>query len=262
MKKFTLYLVLIISLFFSTACTPIYTETIKINKDNVLLIAHRGLSGLAVENTKEAFILAGEHSYYGIESDVRRTKDGNFVMVHDDNLERISGNKIEVENATINELIKIPLFKKNENKLGSDKIATLSDYISICKQYEKQAILELKSYFSNEEISRIIEIINGFNYAEKVTFISFHYDNLLMVRSLLPNSECHYLFSKITDRIKANLLKDKIYPSISKKILTKKIVDFFHNANLKVACWTVDSKKVAEKYVSWGVDYITTNILE
>jgi glycerophosphoryl diester phosphodiesterase len=45
-------------------------------------------------------------------------------------------------------------------------------------------------------------------------------------------------------------------------ILTKEIVDKIHAKGLKVNCWTVDSKEDAEKLVEWGVDFITTNILE
>ena len=66
-------------------------DTIKINKNSVKMVAHRGLSGLEIENTNPAFTLAGKHSYYGIETDIRRTVDGRFVICHDDNLNRIAG---------------------------------------------------------------------------------------------------------------------------------------------------------------------------
>ena len=45
-------------------------DTIKINKNSVKMIAHRGLSGLEIENTNLAFGLAGNHTYYGIETDI------------------------------------------------------------------------------------------------------------------------------------------------------------------------------------------------
>lgn len=53
------------------------------------MIAHRGLSGVEIENTMPAFLLAAQHSYYGIETDVHRTKNGFFVIHHDDDLLRI-----------------------------------------------------------------------------------------------------------------------------------------------------------------------------
>ncbi len=61
-------------------------ETLKIDKQNTKMIAHRGLSGLEQENTVLAFIAAGNRSYFGIETDVRITKDKKFILCHDDNL--------------------------------------------------------------------------------------------------------------------------------------------------------------------------------
>ena len=52
-------------------------NTEKVNLANVQMIAHRGVSGLERENTNAAFIAAGNRSYYGIETDVHRTKDGH-----------------------------------------------------------------------------------------------------------------------------------------------------------------------------------------
>ena len=65
-------------------------DTIKINKNSTLLVAHRGLSGIETENTNAAFVAAGNRSYYGIETDIHRTTDGRFVVCHDDNLLRVA----------------------------------------------------------------------------------------------------------------------------------------------------------------------------
>ncbi len=55
------------------------------------MIAHRGLSGIETENTMSAFVAAGNRSYYGVESDVHVTKDGKFVIFHDDTVKRVTG---------------------------------------------------------------------------------------------------------------------------------------------------------------------------
>ena len=61
-------------------------NTVKIeNKKGTKFIAHRGLSGLELENTISAFVAAGNRSYQGIETDVHVTSDGKFVVYHDDN---------------------------------------------------------------------------------------------------------------------------------------------------------------------------------
>ena len=53
------------------------------NPNKPLMIAHRGLSGVKLENTKEAFELASNHTYFGIETDVHSTKDNRIVVCHD-----------------------------------------------------------------------------------------------------------------------------------------------------------------------------------
>ena len=65
-------------------------QTISVNKNEVLMIAHRGLSGLERENTCAAFVAAGNRSYFGIETDIHRTADGEYVVFHDDTTERLA----------------------------------------------------------------------------------------------------------------------------------------------------------------------------
>ena len=65
-------------------------DTIHIDSGNVKMIAHRGLSGLERENTNAAFVAAGMRSYFGIETDIHRTADGQFVVFHDDTTTRLT----------------------------------------------------------------------------------------------------------------------------------------------------------------------------
>ena len=63
-------------------------DTIKLGAP-VRMIAHRGVCGLERENTCAAFVAAGNRSYYGVETDVHRTADGKFIIIHDDNISRL-----------------------------------------------------------------------------------------------------------------------------------------------------------------------------
>ena len=74
-----------------------HMDTIKIDKKNVKMIAHRGVSGLETENTCAAFIAAGNRSYWGIETDLYRTADGRFVVFHDSTTMRLSGTDYTIE---------------------------------------------------------------------------------------------------------------------------------------------------------------------
>ena len=238
-------------------------NTILFEKGNVLVVAHRGLSGIEKENTNAAFIAAGNRSYYGIETDIRRTADGRFVINHDKNLLRVSGENIPVEEVTLAVSQSIVLYDKDETKNRADlRPSTLENYLQICKKYEKHCVLELKSDFTEEEIARILEIIRAFDYLDHVTFISFQYENLLKIRQILPSQSAQFLFYEFTEEILERVRTDRFDVDVSYKYLTEEHVKRYHDAGLKVNCWTVNTKEDGERLVAMGVDYITTNILE
>jgi glycerophosphoryl diester phosphodiesterase len=238
-------------------------NTIKVDKKNTKIIAHRGLSGIEVENTASAFVAAGNRSYYGIETDIHKTADGNFIIGHDDNYKRLSGKEIFLEKENLSTLEEIQFFDKDGTLDRVDlRPCRLESYLKIVKKYEKQAILELKSDFSFEEISKIIDIIKSFDFLENVTFISFSYDNLLKVREILPNQSAQYLFWKMTDEELARLHRDKIDADVWCREITKEQIEKAHALGIIVNCWTVDTIDEADKLINWGIDYITSNILE
>ena len=227
------------------------------------MVAHRGLSDIEPENTNASFIAAGNRSYFGIETDIHRTKDGHFVVCHDDNLKRIAGVDINVEESDLADIQAVTLFDKDGTK---DRIdlhpTTLESYIKICKKYEKHSVLELKSEFTDEEIARIIEIIRAFDYLDNVTFISFFYDNLTKIRKILPNQSAQFLFSKFSEEIFDKVVADKLDVDICYLAINKELIDRFHEAGIVVNAWTVNDPALGEKLAAWGIDYITTNILE
>lgn len=238
-------------------------NTIKFDKKNALVVAHRGLSGIERENTNAAFVAAGNRSYYGIETDFRRTADGKFIISHDQSLKRVSGEDINVEAVSLATAQCVVHFDKDDTKNRADlRAPSLENYISICKKYEKQCVLELKSIFTEEETAAYIELIRGIGYLENVTFISFYYENLEKIRAYYPEADVQFLFSELTDEIAAKVKRDRFDVDAYFKTLTKEAIDDFHAAGLKVNCWTVDTAEDGERMAAWGVDFITSNILE
>ncbi|MBQ3529246.1 MAG: hypothetical protein IJA47_01990 [Oscillospiraceae bacterium] len=238
-------------------------DTMQFNKQNTLAVAHRGLSGIETENTNAAFVAAGNRSYYGIETDIHRTADGKFVVIHDNSLTRVAGIEMNVEEMDLSALQEVVLFDKDGSKNRVDlRLPVLDNYISICKKYGKHCVLELKSDFTQEEIGAIVNIIKEHDYLDSVTFISFVYDNLTKIRSLLPNQSAQFLFKQFEDGLVERLVADKLDVDVYHKVLTEDIVAMLHSNGLTVNCWTVDDKERAEELAQWGVDYITTNILE
>ena len=145
-------------------------NTIKFNKKQAKTIAHRGLSGLEKENTCAAFVAAGNReSYYGIETDVHRTADGQFVVFHDDNTARVGVDSLVIENTSFETLRKLRLTdidgQRGRNDLG---IPTLAEYISICKKYEKHCILELKNQFRAADVYKVVAAIDKLGYLDQI----------------------------------------------------------------------------------------------
>ena len=71
-------------------------NTRKVNAKQCKMVAHRGCSGLEKENTLAAFIAAGNRSYWGVETDVHRTADGEYVVIHDSETGRVAGDNIVI----------------------------------------------------------------------------------------------------------------------------------------------------------------------
>ena len=124
-------------------------NTIKIDKKNTRLIAHRGLSGLERENTSAAFIAAGNRSYYGMETDIHLTKDNVFVISHDSNTKRVSPFTQEIKDTNYNDLAKIDYYELESNVTKPYlKMPTLKEYLEISKKFtlKKKILIVLKTH--------------------------------------------------------------------------------------------------------------------
>ena len=110
----------------------------------------------------------------------------------------------------------------------------------------------------------IINEIRKMDYIENVIFISFDKENCINLRNELPKNNIQWLIGnkEITEDIIKVLSHNKLDIDIYYKQLTKSIVDMLHSHGIKVNCWTCDDKNEAEQLVEFGVDFITTNILE
>ena len=238
-------------------------NTIKFDKKNTLIVAHRGLSGIEKENTNAAFVAAGNRSYYGIERDVHKTLDGKYVVFHDDTTGRVAIDNMEVEKTTFDCLRSLLLTDIDGKKGRSDiRIPTLQEYISICKKYEKVAVLELKNAFTEDEVYEIVDIIKDMDYLENVIFISFCLENLIFLRKKYPVQPAQFLTDSYDDGLIAMLKENNLDLDIKYTELNECNMKALHDAGIKVNCWTCDDPGAGERLAGWGIDFITSNILE
>ena len=202
-------------------------DTIKINKKNTLMIAHRGLSKLERENTALAFVAAGNRTYYGCECDVRKTIDGQYVISHDADLKRNAGKEINIKDCTYDELLEVNLYDIFNIPRDYYKILLLEDYIKIC------TVIGFPNGYSTTEV-KVFETENAVkNGADEIDMV-----------------------------INIGQLKEKNYDFIEKEI--KQVKKACGKALLKViieTCLLTDEEKIkmCEICAKAGADYIKTS---
>lgn len=240
-------------------------DTIKLeNKGHTLMIAHRGVCGLETENTHAAFVAAGNRSYYGIEADVHKTADGKFVIMHDGNTLRMSGDDIEISKATYETLRSLRLKQRDGKRGRTDlRIPSMEEYLEICKYYGKKAILELKDAFTAEDIDEIIRMGEALEYMEHIVFISFKMNNLLLLRERCPEQTVQYLVDyDIDDALLQELADRNMGLDMRDERFTEEILRKCQEKGIATNAWTVNDPDMARKLIDWGIDFITSNILE
>ena len=238
-------------------------NTIKFDaKGTIKMIAHRGVSGLERENTCPAFIAAGVKSYYGIETDVHVTLDGKYIIVHDDDLKRVAGLDMSIEGSNFDDLRAVRFTDRDGVTPRADIfLPSLEEYISICKKYEKEAVLELKNDMPAEHVKSIADTINAYGMLENTTFISFSKNNLLYLREAYPSAKAQFLTVHPEENTQW-ILDNGMDADIYHRALTKEFIDIMHANGRVVNAWTVDTIEDAERLASIGIDMITSNILE
>lgn len=240
-------------------------NTVKIEKHNTKMIAHRGLSGIETENTASAFVASANRSYFGIETDVHVTNDGKFIIIHDDDTKRVSDSDFAVEKTDFDMLRHIRLHNSNGTANRADLIMpTPEDYFDICKKYGKTAIFELKNDMESHDIERLVALIDEYEMLESTIFISFSLDNLIKLKQINPNLSAQYLISEINDvdNLIKTLKKYSIHLDSYHGALNKDIINQMHSNGILVNAWTVNDPNRAAELVKMGIDFITTNILE
>lgn len=227
------------------------------------MIAHRGYSKYELENTKEAFLAAANRSYFGIETDVVLLKDRSMVLFHDDDLIRLAETNDKIRDLTFKEAMRIELKAKGTYHTYHYHISTPLEYLRICKHYHKYPVIELKHGMDNQAVDEIMKMILDEDMYDKSMIICYTYSTILYIKEKYPEYHIQYLLGMLySEDVINRCIQDKISVDLRWDLVTKELVDKFHQAGLEVNTWTVDDPEIYKKLKEYGVDYITTNILE
>lgn len=234
-----------------------------IEADRILVIAHRGDSKVAPENTLPAFKSAVEAGSDLVELDYVHTKDGVPLVIHDHTLDRTTnarqlwgGEKILVGSKNLDELAPLDAGKWFNDKFAGAKLPTLDESLDVI-QDGSVTLIERKG----GDAKTCLELLRKKNLVDQVVVQAFDWDYLRDMHELDPSVVLGALgFEELTDAKIAAIKKTgaKVV-GWQDKYLTPAGIDRLHGEGYRVWAWTVDGLKRAEDLAAAGVDGIITN---
>ncbi|MFT3743653.1 MAG: glycerophosphodiester phosphodiesterase family protein [Pyrinomonadaceae bacterium] len=242
-----------------------------------LIIAHRGDSSHAPENTLAAFQMAIDKGADGVEFDVRLSKDGVPVVIHDANLKRTGGRGEKVADLTAFQLGTIDVgswfnkrFPKSANSAFSNEpVPTLAAVLELLKHTTGPIYIELKCGHKNYEplAKAVCDIIRDSPQLPQMIVKSFKLAAIPVVRLKLPEVQTAALFEpKILDLVRSKkhlitLAKEfgAHQLSLHYSLATKKFAALAKTAEMPVTIWTADNVKWVDRCRERDIKALITN---
>jgi glycerophosphoryl diester phosphodiesterase len=236
-----------------------------------LIVAHRGASYDAPENTMAAFRLAVEQEADAFEADFYLTEDGHIICLHDQDTERVAGKKLSVTKTPFDQLRQLDVGSWMGPKWKDERMPALDEVLAAVPK-GKKIYIELKS--SVEIVAPMAKVIASSSLSlEQMVIISFHEDAVAECKKQLPQLKAYWLckyeeqeaggwtpgVDEVIARLKrsrADALSSKAVPEHFNEAFIKRLRDEGYD---EFHVWTVDDPKVARFYRDLGAASITTN---
>ncbi len=228
-----------------------------------IIIAHRGASAFAPENTIAAFQMASDLKADGIELDVKLSKDGKMVVIHDQTVDRTTNGHGLIKNLLYEEISKLDAGVTFSNNYQGEKIPLLKN---VFEQVDKLLInIEITNYSSIRDglAEDVCKLVKEMHMEERVVFSSFHPFNLMTTKRLLPEVPVALLALPHAGGILQRsflfrwLSPQFIHPYFSD--VSTKYINTQHMHNRKVNVWTVNNKHEIIRVHEAGCDGIITD---
>jgi glycerophosphoryl diester phosphodiesterase len=225
------------------------------------IIAHRGFSGIAPENTLIAFQKAIESGADYFELDVHKSSDGKIFVIHDKSINRTSSNDTEgtIAKMTCKDIkkVKVGYPEKFGETYKNEKIPTLKDALKLAKGKIKVCI-EIKVHGIEKEV---LKIINDLKMNTEVIIFSFYDSVLTKFHQLDTTIPILYLKNK-ADHTTIDYAKKINSNAIGvgyKTTITKEFLNLAHSAGIEIWKWTVNEEAQMQRLINLGVNGIITN---
>ncbi|MEM7474042.1 MAG: glycerophosphodiester phosphodiesterase [Planctomycetota bacterium] len=237
-----------------------------------MIVAHRGASEDAPENTMAAFREAWRQDADGIEGDFYFTSDKQVVCIHDKDTKRTGGKNLKVAKSTLTQLRTLEFGSWKHSNFSGEPLPTLQDILKILPE-DKTFVIELKT--GPEIVPLVKEILREAETPlEQILIISFDDQTIAKSKELLPAARAHWLTGYKTDDATgvttpslaeiATTLKrcnaDGLGTQANREVVTKEFIDELRQGGMEeFHVWTVDKLDDAKYFQSLGACGITTN---
>src|SRR5579863_465827 len=239
---------------------PDFSARIAVVMRKPWVIAHRGASGHAPENTLAAYQRAVELGAGFIETDLHLTRDARFVAIHDATLERTSNGHGMVHEASLAELRELDAGHWFDRQYMGERIPTLEEILNFSREHDVVFYLELKYDTAWGMHHALVAALQNAQNTARTIVISFDPSTLAALRRLDPSIMTGVLFEDAkADVVKAALDVGarQICPRAS--LVTPELLAEAHRADLHVATWTVNKADDMRNLIALGVDGIMTD---
>ncbi len=228
----------------------------KLKKSPVLIVAHRGASGIAPENTLGAIAKAMEIGADYSEVDVHLSKDGHPVLLHDETLLRTIKVNGLVTDFTQAELGKLDAGSWYSPAYASERIPTLQEVIN--KVRKKMFLnIEIKASYRNREIAnRVVDLVESEDFIDQCIVTSFDRQILETISGLHSDIRTGFIFEQIDETVFFGTWQ---VLSCHHRLVDKYFVDKARAAGKEIHAWTVNHLGRMRELIHLGVDAIITD---
>jgi glycerophosphoryl diester phosphodiesterase len=225
------------------------------------IIAHRGASGHAPENTMAAFERAIALGAQFIETDLHLTRDARFVAIHDNTLERTTNGKGAVRDFTLPELRELDAGMWFDRQFMGQRIPTLEEILALSKQHDVVFYLEIKYDAAWGMHHALVAALAGGGNAARTIVISFDPSTLASLRKL----DASVMLGLLVEGEHGDFVKSALDVGARQlcpraDLVTRELVDQAHRSDLHVVTWTVNDVSKMNSAIQAGVDGIMTDL--
>jgi|GEM_PF-828402 Glycerophosphoryl diester phosphodiesterase len=228
----------------------------------VEIIAHRGASADAPENTLASLKLAWEQGAEWAECDVSLSKDGHPVLFHDETTERLVGVKKAVAEQTLQELRQLDVGEWKESKFAGERIPTLAQALAQVPT-GKRLLVELKC--GPEGVPAVLHVIDASGLSlDQLRIISSSVQTITAIKKARPELSTTWVVEDVSPKVDSLIASAKAAGAdgvdlSASSLIDRAFVEQLRAAGLRVDVWTVDDALEARRLVEAGVNGITTN---